>query len=166
MANLAPRKRTTTRTKGHSKRLDGTHGLQTDVLAAQQVKVEGAMGLDVVQLDALSLAKGMHGASLVEDNVVHLLGGQLHWPPSKADEVREARMCAHLDVVLLGQPYGPVNCCGVRGVETSGNVCDVDVRHDALIVGQLPPTKGLAHLCRRTLVPTSPRHPNAYAHRN
>ena len=52
------------------------------------------MGLDVLQSAAFRMNKRLERAHLVYDHVVHILGGDLHIPPTETHEVGKPRMGA------------------------------------------------------------------------
>ena len=112
-------------------------------LVARQVHVERAVGLDVLQRQALQPGEFAQGAKLVEHVV-----DQLDVPATEADQVAEARMGADGHAMLGGHLHGAAHAARVAGMETGGDVGAADQRHDRGIhaIADGPWAEAFAHV--------------------
>src|SRR5262249_38230556 len=108
--------------------------------------VERAVRLDVVEGHALGLEKAPEGTDLVDQAVGELLAPDLHLASPEALAVRQRGMGAGSDAMRLCQPHGGAHVVEVGGMEATGDVGDVDGRHDPLVVAHPPNAVAFAHV--------------------
>src|ERR1700722_13857397 len=104
------------------------------------------MRFDVVEGHILSLKKSFKGADLVEEAVRELLAPDLHLAAPEALSVRKRRVRADLDAVSLSQLHRGPHVIEVGSVEPTGDVGDMDGRHDVAVITQATDAVTLAHV--------------------
>lgn len=117
-------------------------------LVPRQVHVERAVGLDVLQRQALQPGEFAQCAKLVEHVVDQLDGRRGDVPTPEADQVAEARMGADGHAMLGGHLHGAAHAARVAGMETGGDVGAADQRHDRRVhaIADGPWAEAFAHV--------------------
>src|ERR1700722_6570040 len=113
------------------------------------------MRLDVVEGHILSFKKSFQGADLVDEAVRELLAPDLHLAAPEALSVRKRRVRADLDAVSLSQLHRGAHVIEIGSVEPTGDVGDMDGRHNAAVVAQAPDALTLAHVAVQERHPAS-----------
>jgi len=83
---------------------------------------------------------------LIDRAVGEFVAADLHLAASKALQVRQRWMRAHLDSMSFGQLHGGAHVVEIRRVEFAGDIGDVDGWHDAAVVAQAPDPIAFAHV--------------------
>ena len=104
------------------------------------------MRLDVIERHVLSFEEAFQRADLVDKAVGEFVSPDLHLATAEALTVWQGWMRADLDPVSLGQLDSRAHVVEIGGVETAGDIGDVDRRHDAAVVAQAPDPIAFAHV--------------------
>lgn len=104
------------------------------------------MRLNVVQLGAVGPQKGLERPQLVEHVGVDLFGGRGEVAAAETDPVGKAGMRAYLHPVLSGERDAAPDRQGVTRVKATGEVGRRELRHQCLVLTELPDPEGLAEV--------------------
>jgi hypothetical protein len=104
------------------------------------------MRLDVLQPDPLGRCHPGQRRHLIQHKVLDLGWSHLHFPPAKADEILEPRVCTDATPFSLRERHGRPHRPRVAGVETAGHVCRRNAVHQGRVLAHRPWPERLAEV--------------------